>query len=413
MYFDKASASELSREEMEQVRTTFAGLLYKQRYHPQFIAKNLEELLATAHLEYVRYAKKEEIEDPVAWTVHCAYRRLQNFLTRNNYAPREVSSEMLGELADQDTPTPAQIAEDTDRARKVRSAIEKLDIEQRQLLALVYFEGLPVEVAADRLGWHVSRAWRLHRMATKRLKALLGVESSDDLEIEIGIAAWLSLIGSGALHPPPGFEAILDKASNEASDIWTRIQHLGRRFHLGGGGEAAGAVASADGGNNVVMCVKAAAFCIASAGVIAHSAGNGIGVLADHNGTPSARQHVVQAQPTDESPIPSSAQVAEAPEEPPVPADTASTRQSSAEASAQNANSPRARASSERRQVREQASGIARASGESQTVSAPQRSSSGTASTSSATPESASPPVSSGGSTGESAQASQQFGAFK
>jgi len=413
MYFDKASASELSREEMEQVRTTFAGLLYKQRYHPQFIAKNLEELLATAHLEYVRYAKKEEIEDPVAWTVHCAYRRLQNFLTRNNYVPREVSSEMLAELADQDTPTPAQIAEDTDRARKVRSAIEKLDIEQRQLLALVYFEGLPVEVAASRLGWHVSRAWRLHRMATKRLKTLLGVESSDDLAIEIGLAAWLSLTGSGALHPPPGFEAILDKATSEVSDIWTRIQHLGRRFHLGGGGEAAGVVASADGGGNVVTCLKVAAVCLAGAGVVVHGAGRGVGLLAHDDAAPPARQHVVQAQPTDESPVPSLAQVSEASEEPTAPADTTSTKRSSAEAGATDANSAKARASSEKRQVREQASGIARASGESQTVSAPQRTSSGTASTSSATPESTSAPVSSGGSTGETAQASQQFGAFK
>jgi RNA polymerase sigma factor (sigma-70 family) len=407
MYFDKSSA-ELSHEQMEQVRTTFAGLLYKQRYHPQFIAKNLDELLGIAHLEYARYAEKEAIEDPVAWTVHCAYRRLQNFLTRTNYTPREVSSEMVAELVDEDAPTPDQIAEDRDRSRKVRGAVDKLDVEQRQLLALVYFEGRPLAEAARRMGWHESRARRVHEEAARRLKALLGVESIDELAVEVGIATWLSFAGSGAFHLPPGLEAILDKAGNEASNLWARVHDLGRRLHIGGRGDAAGMVASADSGSSVVTCLKAAAICIAGAGVVVHTAGGGDHHIHHADARP-IKQRVVQAGTSDQATPSSSSGVAEAPVEPSA-SEGATGQQSST--STQDRESPKARASSERRQVREQTSGIARASGESEPVSTAQESSSATASAS-AVPEATSTPAPSGGSSAESSQATQQFGAFK
>ena len=86
---------------MEAARKAFRGKLLRLRYSPQFIVNNADELLAIAHSEYARAVQKGvEVEDPVAWTIHCAWRRTQNLLQAESIRPRSVSSERVAELVD-------------------------------------------------------------------------------------------------------------------------------------------------------------------------------------------------------------------------------------------------------------------------------------------------------------------------
>ncbi|HEY2333646.1 MAG TPA: sigma factor-like helix-turn-helix DNA-binding protein [Solirubrobacterales bacterium] len=415
MFYKPTGKAKLSQAEMERVRNGFSGLLAKLRYHPEFIANNFDELLAIAHAEYVRYVEKGiEIEDPVSWTINCAWRRTQNFLKLTNYRPQEVSSEMLAELVDETTPTPAQIAEDADRARKVRRAVGKLDVEQRQLLALMYFEGMALAEAARYLGWHESKARRCHTAAKKRLYRFLAVKSSDDLEV--GLAAWLSFAGSRSLHLPGGVEAALDKAEHGASGLWARGHELARRFNLGGGSDAAGAVASSGAGRTAGVCATVAVACVAGAsGVVGPGIGGGIGLLGDHSHSHVSKL-AAEPRPASDSLGASATALTN-----PAPAQAAAegsgfARTSSA--SSGEAGGAGAQASAKkgaRRQVKEQTDGLARASSESSATEAVSPPSASTSSTPTATEATATAPSGSAGSgtSSEAAQAKQQFGAFK
>lgn len=405
MFYKPTREDGLSQSEMDMARKGFRGLLLKLRYSPQFIVNNCDELLATAHSEYVRYVveKGVEIEDPVAWTIHCAWRRTQNLLIAQNYRPQMVSSEKLIELADEGAPTPEQIAEDEERAGKVRRAVAQLDEEQRQLVALTYFEEMSVREAARYLKWHPSKAQRCHASALKCLHKALGVKSSDQLQVEVGLIAWLSVAGAGsAFHLPAGFEAALEKAGHGATGLWARAHDLARRFHLGGGSDAAGAVTSSGAGRAAGVCASAVAVaCFAgAAGVVGPGVGGGIGLLgghdqpqrvkaAGHASSTSAPATTSSAQPE------TSASVTAASESPATPSGNASSQQSS----------PKKR---EGHQVKEQTDGFARAASES---TPSEVSASPSASASSVVPSTAS---SSGvGTSAEAAQAKQQFGAFK
>lgn len=417
MFYKPTREDGLSQSEMDMARKGFRGLLLKLRYSPQFIVNNCDELLATAHAEYVRYVveKGAEIEDPVAWTIHCAWRRTQNLLHAQNYRPQTVSSEKLMELADEGTPTPEQIVEDEDRAGKIRRAVAELDDEQRQLIALTYFEEMSVREAARYLQWHPSKAQHRHESALKNLYKALGVESSDQLQIEIGMAAWLSVAGAGsAFHLPAGFEAALDKAGHGASGLWARAHDLVRRFNLGGGSDAAGVAASGGAGRAVGVCATTVAVaCFAgAAGVVGPGVGGGIGLLGGSHDAPQPAK-VARKQVSARAPVP----VTSAQPEASASASTVSESPSTPSASPQREASGgggEAKASTKKReghQVKEQTDAFARVASESTTSEA--SASTATASSAETSTESAPTSSSSTGGSAEAAQAKQQFGAFK
>ncbi len=416
MYYKPNGNAELSKAEMERVRKGFSGLLAKLRYHPSFIANNLDELLSIAHAEYVRYVEKGvEIEDPVAWTMNCAWRRTQNFLRTTKRRPQEVSSEKLAELVDETTPTPAQIAEDTDRARKVRGAVGRLDKEQRQLVALMYFEDMALADAARHLGWHESKARRCHEAARKRLFKFLAVKSSDELAVEVGFFAWLSFVGHGSLHLPGGFEAVLDKAGHEASGLWARAHELARRFSGSGGSDTASAVATSGAGRTAGVCATVAVACVAGAsGVVGPGVGGGIGLLgkhdASHQAKPAAKARPARSSFTATATEPVTVGPSPTPTERPGQTEGASSSNEAA------GGTRKATRQSERNQVKEQTDGFARASSESGTTNSPTNSSASSSSATGSTEATSTPASGSTSSTGsatESAQANRQFGAFR
>lgn len=187
----------MTPDELEQARLGFNQYLRRKGFSPQFINRNGDELFATAALEYSRkLAEGEEIESPAAWLVSCASQRTIDQVRVEARRPAAVSAEERPVVDEADGPEDVLL--DKDRFRKVHNAVKELPIRQRRLLALSYFEGLTVREAARQLHWHSSKAQRAHQGAKRRLHDLLGVSSSDELEVEIGLAAYLSLAAGGA-----------------------------------------------------------------------------------------------------------------------------------------------------------------------------------------------------------------------
>src|SRR5215213_9912462 len=130
---------------MERARKGFRGLLWRKQFPADFILGDSDDLLALAHTEMVRaIARGVVIEDPVGWTITCAYRRTGHLLEAQSVRPSEVSIEKLVDVADVTAPSPEEQAEDEDRWRKIREAVAKLDEDQRRLIALTYFGGMSV-----------------------------------------------------------------------------------------------------------------------------------------------------------------------------------------------------------------------------------------------------------------------------
>lgn len=280
MFYKQTQPDELTRAQMDAARKAFRGKLLRLRYSPQFIVNNADELLAIAHSEYARAVQKGvEIEDPVAWTIHCAWRRTQNLLQAESTRPRSVSSEQIAELVDDDGVDLEEQALEEDRARKIREAVAKLDEDQRKVIALTFFEDMSVREAARHLGCSASSVQHRRETALRTLRRFLPVRSGDELEVDFGMACWLAVAAErSGFHLPAGFETVIDRAGHGASGVWGRLQDLARRFGIGGGGEAATAVASSGAGRAAGVCAAGlAAVCLAGAG--AGIVGPGIGAI--------------------------------------------------------------------------------------------------------------------------------------
>jgi RNA polymerase sigma factor (sigma-70 family) len=290
MFFDpNKRQAELSAAELDQVRKGFLGVLLRRRFSPQFIATNYEELLALSYCEYIRYLDKgSEIGNPVGWMINCAWRRTQNVLDAESHRPQMVSIERLAELVDETAPTAERVVEDADRARKLQAAVRELSEEERRVIALIYFEGLSFRQASRALGWSHSKTVRRERSALKAIRATLGAESREQLALEIGLVAFLS-IGGGAAAPtaPAPTTSALDWATHGAAGLWARTGELARRLSLGG--EAAGNLASSGAGRAAGVCAGA----VAAACVLGASGFAGPGVrdrITPHRAGSDARQ---------------------------------------------------------------------------------------------------------------------------
>jgi RNA polymerase sigma factor (sigma-70 family) len=245
------------------------GTRIRLRYSPQFIVNNADELLAIAHSELVRaMAKGVEIEDPVGWTINCAWRRTQTLHQAEMVRPRMVSGESVAELIDEAATSPEDQALDDDRARRVRGAVAKLDEGQRQVIALTFFEEMSVREAAQHLGCSPASVQHRRETALETLRRFLPFRTGDDMAVDIATACWISLaLGRSGPHLPAGFEAVIDRAEHGATGLWGRAQDLARRFGVGGGDDAATAVASSGAGRAAGVCATSlAVVCLAGAG---------------------------------------------------------------------------------------------------------------------------------------------------
>jgi RNA polymerase sigma factor (sigma-70 family) len=266
VFFDSQPKAELGAAEIEQVRMGFRKLLVRKRFSPQFIAANHEELLAIASCEYVRQlAVGAKIEDPAAWIIQCAWQRTKNLLRGERKAPPTVSTEKIAELGEAAAPISELVAEPLEQARRaerVRAAIEELGLEERSVIALIYFEDLSSRQAARALGWSHSRVVRFQRSALRSLQASLGVSASEELAIDVALAAALA-IGSDSV-PRPGLGMLVNHVADLGTGLWGRAQELARRLGASGGSDTAAALGAGGAGRAGGICGAAVAMaCLA------------------------------------------------------------------------------------------------------------------------------------------------------
>lgn len=308
--YRQLESEDLSRSQFDAARLAFFQLLRRKRMSPQFVERHGEDLFAQACFEYSRQiAEGRTIHNPVAWIVTCGWHRTVGLLETRDWRPRLVSIESVAEPVEEADAGPEETFLAEDRRRKVREAVEGLPRYQRQLLALSYFEGESVREAARRLRWTASKAQRAHEAARKRIEAILDVESIEDLEVDVGLYAFLSLAAEhgGGHVVPAGFEAVLDSAHRGVAEVGDRagtlihlpaqmrggehagllerfvaatppgahagrgplrrVGDLGRRLLMGGGGDA-GLAASAEGGGRLLEVCKGLAVCALGGGAL-------------------------------------------------------------------------------------------------------------------------------------------------
>ncbi|HEY7950536.1 MAG TPA: sigma-70 family RNA polymerase sigma factor [Solirubrobacterales bacterium] len=299
MYGRKAN-SELKQSELEEAQRGFIQFLRRKRFSPQFIASHGDDLFATAALEYSRkVAEGEEIDSPAGWLITCAWRRTKSLLEAEGRSPQIVSTDKAEAIEDELGRTPEDVTLDEDRLRKVQEAVDQLSVEEQRLLELAYFEGMAVREAARELHWHPSKAQRCHEAAREHLYQLLGVDSLDELEIIIGLAAYISLAEkASAPHLPAGVEAVADTIGRGVGHGWARAQDLARRLPFGGGAEpSATAAIGSSAGRAAGVCATAAIACLAS-GVVGPGVG-GVNLIGggDSASAPAAKQRKVADTP--------------------------------------------------------------------------------------------------------------------
>jgi RNA polymerase sigma factor (sigma-70 family) len=281
-YEAKRQPPQLGSKEIDRVRRGFMTILRRRGFSAQFIADNYEELLAIAQTEYVRsLAKGTAIENPVSWMLSCAWSRTQNLLRDNARLPQMVSLDRVAELPDEQAPDLSQDLDDTHQRRteRIQQAIEALELEERTVIALTYFEGMTCREAARALHSSRSAISRRRISALQSIHDFLGVERSDQLQLEIGIAAWIALGGTLAAPHPQGAMDLAHRAADGAGGLLLRAQELVRRLIGFGGTDVANAALSSGVGRAATVCGAAvAAVCFAGAsGVIGPAIGGNLG----------------------------------------------------------------------------------------------------------------------------------------
>jgi RNA polymerase sigma factor (sigma-70 family) len=280
---------ELRQAELEEARLGFIQFLRRKNFSPQFIASHGDDLFATAALEYSRkIAEGADIDSPAGWLITCAWRRTKSLLEAQGRSPQIVSTDKAEAIEDELGRSPEDVTLDEDRLRKMQEAVDQLTVEERRLLELAYFEGMAVREAARELHWHPSKAQRCHEAARKHLHQLLGVDSLDELEIIVGLGAYISLAERAPVpHLPAGVEAIAETVSRGVGHGWTRAQDLARRLPFGGSAEPSATPAlGSSAGRAAGVCATAALACIAS-GVVGPGVG-GVNLIGGY-GAESAR----------------------------------------------------------------------------------------------------------------------------
>jgi RNA polymerase sigma factor (sigma-70 family) len=231
--FRKAVNDGLSGAELEAARLGFNQLLRRRRFSAQWIARHGEEVFGQAALEYSRkLAEGTGIENPPGWIIECAWLRAISQLEAEERSPQFVSTERSGPLAERLEQGPEETLLYAERLRKVRKAVSTLSADRRRILALSYFEGFSVRQAGERLRWHPSKAQRAHEGAKRQLQELLGVGSADQLELEIGLAAYLSLATGAAAGRSSGVRALVERGAQKSADALASLkQHASATYY--------------------------------------------------------------------------------------------------------------------------------------------------------------------------------------
>lgn len=289
----RGSENVLTEEQLRDARLGFEWLLRSKNFPRGFVAKHGEDLMQRAAFELARKAERgEKITNPPGLLITIAYRRAQNLAEKRERAPDFVGLGAVAEVADEEGSTPEETTLERDRVAKLHAAVRRLTVEERQIVALRHFEALNLSEAARRLDWDESKARRRYAAAMDHLKDLLGVDSSDQVVIDVGFCCWMTF----AFGQRVGFNL-----AREVESVWQRLedvlipsseraQHLAHKANGQLSSDPATASAVGNFGRAAKLC-GAAALCALGAGAGVIIAGGG----ADP-GSPPAR-HPARSRP--------------------------------------------------------------------------------------------------------------------
>ncbi len=264
-------------------------------------------------------ARGERIENPGGFLVDVAYKRAIDALRKESADPELDELEAASSLPDPSVADPSEELEHEEVRSQVYEAISHLEGEERQVIALVYFEGMSGRESAGPLGVSETTALRRLRSASAKLREwlpaieegsfcaeaapqlrALAAGTAEGLEVtqaklhlencaacretmarreafgfEVGLAAWLSLSSAASAQARLGdrLAGLAEAARHAIAAALDRARELALRLTGSGGAEAAGGAGSAALGKAAAgACATAAAVC-AVTGVI----GPGIG----------------------------------------------------------------------------------------------------------------------------------------
>lgn len=275
----------------DQLRAIGIGLRSKLRalqISESFIERNGEDLIQQALTEYTRAIDQgRKVENPGGWVVHTAARRAIDQLRRESREAGNLPDEVVTGAPDYTSMPPEDEAIQHVQVEQLHQAIARLSVSQRQALSLYYFEEKTTRESAEALGWSEPTFRRRRDSALSALRKRFGVPVP---EIDVGLAAWLSLtagVGTTARLTDP-IVAAADSVRSFATASLDRGRDLVVRLLSSGGGETA-IGASAPAGRAAGICAAAVVAC-ATTGVIGPGVGGFDLVDRNNNASPHAKQ---------------------------------------------------------------------------------------------------------------------------
>jgi RNA polymerase sigma factor (sigma-70 family) len=327
----------------------------RRKFSADFTTRYADELIAKAAKEYVvAEARGERIENPGGFLVDVAYKRAIDALRKESNDPELDELEAASSLPDPSVADPSEELERDEVRSQVYEAIAHLEGEERQVIALVYFEGMSGREAAGPLGISQSSSLRRLRSASAKLREwlpaieqgsfcteaapqlrALAAGTAEGLEetqaklhlencaacretmarreafgFEVGLAAWLSLSGAASAQAHllgDRLAGLCEAARDAVTAAIDRARELALRLTGSGGAEAAGGAGSAALGKAAAgACATAAAVC-AVTGVI----GPGIGGVDLSGGGHEAAAPKARSASASRTPVPAPASPAE------------------------------------------------------------------------------------------------------
>ncbi|HEX6455930.1 MAG TPA: sigma-70 family RNA polymerase sigma factor [Solirubrobacterales bacterium] len=164
---------QMTSEELDQAKTGVKKLLCAKRFPREWIERHLDDLTGQALTDYSARLAAGRKDKTLGLLVVIGYRRAIKTLEKEIKDPAPTSIETIYHLADESTLTPEEEAIENDRSRRIAQAMSLLSGRERELIALVYYEGNSVREAGRLVGWGKSSADRHHHAALDRLSEVL------------------------------------------------------------------------------------------------------------------------------------------------------------------------------------------------------------------------------------------------
>ncbi len=323
-------APPLDAEQLRAIEVALHGKLRAHRLSEAFIDRYSEDLIQQALTEYTRACGRgQEIENPGGWAVNTAFRRAIDQLRREGREASPISAEVALETTDGTTAPPEEEAIRNIEAEQLHHAISRLSVPQRQALSLYYFSEKSTREGANALGWSEPTFRRRRDSALRALRERFGVieipkpEQGDQLAIEIGLAAWISLAGAQGLLASIGnqFAAAADTTRASIGALADRIRDYTSRILSSGSGEGIVNVAGGPAGKAAGVCGAAVAAAVCVTGVVGPGIG-GVDLIHESSKPPAppAHKRTAAPAPTQHRSTPPPAEVTKEPKAEPQPA---------------------------------------------------------------------------------------------